>query len=126
MSRYLLSTGLACMLACLCGEVRAEVNGEVSLGIVSDYRYRGLSLSGGDPALQAGFAWDHEDGWYAGLFAAGTRIGGEHGLQAVSYLGAHGGWTAGAAGKRASSTSRSSRTTSSRPSTSCRWPACRS
>ena len=88
MSRYLLLTGLACMLACLCGKVRAEVNfGEVNLGIVSDYRYRGLSLTDGDPALQAGFAWDHEDGWYAGLFAAGTRIGGEHGLQAVSYLG---------------------------------------
>ena len=83
MSRYLLLSGLACVLACLCGKARAEA----SLGIVSDYRYRGVSLSGGDPALQAGFAWDHDAGWYAGVFAAGTRIGGERGLQAVSYLG---------------------------------------
>lgn len=83
MSRHLLLTGLACALACLCGDVRAEV----SLGVVSDYRYRGVSLSGGDPAMQAGFAWGHDDGWYAGLSAAGTRIGSERGLQVVSYLG---------------------------------------
>lgn len=80
MSRYLL---LACVLACPCGDARAEV----SFGIVSDFRYRGLSLTDGDPAVQAGFAWDHDAGWYAGVSAASTRIGGERGLQAVSWLG---------------------------------------
>lgn len=83
MSRTLLPTGLACVLACLHGGARAEV----TLGVVSDYRYRGVSLTDGDPALQAGLAWDRDDGWYAGLFAANTRIGSERGLQTVSYLG---------------------------------------
>ena len=83
MSRSVLSTGLACVLACLCRSAHAEV----SLGIVSDYRYRGLSLTDGHPALQGGFAWDHQRGWYAGVFASGTRIGNERGVQAVWYLG---------------------------------------
>lgn len=83
MSRYLLLPGLACVLACACADARAEI----SLGIVSDYRYRGLSLTDGNPAAQAGFAWDHDENWYAGVFAASTRIDGERGLQVVSYLG---------------------------------------
>ena len=60
---------------------------ENSFGIVSDYRYRGLSLSDGEPGLQAGLVWDRDDGWYAGVFAATTRIGGRDGVQAISYLG---------------------------------------
>ncbi|HEX2083506.1 MAG TPA: TorF family putative porin [Xanthomonadaceae bacterium] len=83
MSRTLLPIGLACVLACLHGGARAEV----TLGVVSDYRYRGVSLTDGVPALQAGLAWDRDDGWYAGVFAANTRIGSERGLQTVSYLG---------------------------------------
>ncbi len=83
MSRYLPPTVLACVLACFGADVRAEV----SLGIVSDYRYRGVSLSDGDPALQAGAVLNRDDGWYAGLFAASTRIGDARGLHLVSYAG---------------------------------------
>jgi uncharacterized protein (TIGR02001 family) len=44
------------------------------LSFVSDYRYRGVSLSTGDPALQASFAYDHPSGWYAGLFASNVAF----------------------------------------------------
>jgi len=44
------------------------------LSLVSDYRYRGVSLSAGDPALQASFAYDHPSGFYAGLFASSVAF----------------------------------------------------
>jgi hypothetical protein len=57
---------------CAC-DALAQVSG--SVGIVSDYRYRGYSLSGGDPAVQASVAWDRDSGAYAGLFASGAADG---------------------------------------------------
>jgi len=36
----------------------------------SDYRFRGISQSNGDPALQATAVLDHESGFYAGGFAS--------------------------------------------------------
>lgn len=36
----------------------------------SDYRFRGISQSNGDPALQALLSADHVSGFYAGLFAS--------------------------------------------------------
>ena len=84
MPRFAPLTGLLLSIAaCACADARAEN----SFGIVSDYRYRGLSLSDGEPGLQAGLVWDRDDGWYAGVFAATTRIGGRDGVQAISYLG---------------------------------------
>ena len=63
----------------------AQVSGEVSLR--SDYRYRGLSLTDGRPALQAGVAYDGRQGHYAGLFASTVRHGrGPHTLW-LPYLG---------------------------------------
>ena len=38
--------------------------------VVSDYRFRGLSQSAGDPALQGSLRVDHESGFYAGLWAS--------------------------------------------------------
>lgn len=40
---------------------------EAYAGAVSDYRYRGLSLSGEDPALQAGVTAAHRSGFYASV-----------------------------------------------------------
>lgn len=37
---------------------------------MSDYRFRGNSLSEGKPALQANVAYDGKSGWYAGQFAS--------------------------------------------------------
>ena len=46
------------------------VTGNVAL--VSDYRFRGISLSGGDPALQGSINLNHESGLYAGIFDVGN------------------------------------------------------
>jgi uncharacterized protein (TIGR02001 family) len=58
-------------LAGLCWAAPAaavELSGEI--GAVSDYRFRGVSLSGGHPAVQASVTAEHESGLYAGLWAS--------------------------------------------------------
>lgn len=69
------------------GTACAQVSARVSL--VSDYRFRGVSLSDERPALQASIAYDHADGGYAGVFASSVRIGPDYGTQAqlVPYVG---------------------------------------
>ncbi|WP_308514437.1 TorF family putative porin [Sphingomonas flavescens] len=49
----------------------ADLSGEV--GVVSDYRYRGLSLSEADPALHASLNLDLGKGAYAGLWASSIK-----------------------------------------------------
>jgi uncharacterized protein (TIGR02001 family) len=44
------------------------VTGNVSL--VSDYRFRGVSLSAGDPAIQGGVTVTHESGLYVGTWSS--------------------------------------------------------
>lgn len=44
------------------------VTGNVAL--VTDYRFRGLSLSGGDPAVQGSINVNHSSGLYAGVWAS--------------------------------------------------------
>lgn len=62
----------AAILFALAGfDVRAQVSG--SLSLVSDYRFRGVSLSDGHPELQLSLAYDSPVGWYAGAFASGMR-----------------------------------------------------
>lgn len=41
-----------------------------SVGLVSDYRFRGVSLSGGDPAIQGGATITHESGFYVGTWGS--------------------------------------------------------
>jgi uncharacterized protein (TIGR02001 family) len=60
---------VACIAAT--GAAHAQVSG--SVGVVSDYRYRGYSLSAGDPAVQASIAWDGASGAYAGLFGSSVH-----------------------------------------------------
>ena len=45
-----------------------SISGDVAL--VSDYRFRGVSLSGKDPALQGGLTISHEGGLYAGAWGS--------------------------------------------------------
>lgn len=74
---------LACVLIVVADDSRAAV----SLTLLSDYRYRGASLSDGKPALMGGLVWDATEHWYAGGVLATTRIAGAPGVQAVSYFG---------------------------------------
>ena len=53
------------------GVAAAEVSGHVAL--MSDYRYRGESLSGGRPAVQAGGSYDHPSGLFLGALASTVR-----------------------------------------------------
>jgi uncharacterized protein (TIGR02001 family) len=59
----------------------AEVSGNV--GLVSDYRYRGLSLSRGHPALQGEVLLEHASGLYADLWV--STLG--HGTETEFQLG---------------------------------------
>lgn len=45
-----------------------DVSGEV--GVVSDYRYRGVSLSNRNPALQASMTIEHDSGLYATVWSS--------------------------------------------------------
>jgi uncharacterized protein (TIGR02001 family) len=44
------------------------VSGEA--GLVSDYRYRGVSLSNGNPSLQASMTLEHDSGLYATMWSS--------------------------------------------------------
>lgn len=54
---------------CLAG---AQVSG--TLTAVSDYRYRGISLSDKKPAAQIGATYDHSSGWYIGAFGSTVEL----------------------------------------------------
>jgi uncharacterized protein (TIGR02001 family) len=67
-------------------EALAQLSGSASL--LSDYRYRGVSLSQNKPAAQLAIAYDHASGWYGGAFASSVQLGYPHReLQAVSFTG---------------------------------------
>jgi len=65
----------------------AQFTGTVSL--VSDYRFRGVSLSQEKPAAQAGIGYDHPSGWYAGVFGSTVQLADASAttVQSVAYLG---------------------------------------
>jgi uncharacterized protein (TIGR02001 family) len=41
-----------------------------NVGLVSDYLYRGISQTGGKPAIQGGFDYAHTSGFYAGVWGS--------------------------------------------------------
>ena len=47
-----------------------------SVGVVTDYRFRGVSLSGGDPAIQGGATITHDSGFYVGTWGSSIDDGG--------------------------------------------------
>lgn len=63
-----------------------------NVAIVSDYRFRGVSLSGGDPAIQGGIDLAHESGFYAGTWASSIDDGGTDLLGDVE-LDIYAGWS---------------------------------
>lgn len=80
--------GAVALWTLLCAsEACAQVSGSVTL--VSDYRYRGISLSDGRPTAQLSVAYDRPDGWYMGAFASRVRLRPRAGseTQLLTYLG---------------------------------------
>jgi uncharacterized protein (TIGR02001 family) len=59
---------------------------------VTDYRFRGLSASGGDPAIQGSINLNHASGFYAGAWASSIDDGGTDVLGEVE-LDLYAGWT---------------------------------
>jgi uncharacterized protein (TIGR02001 family) len=51
-------------------EAEGPIDVSVTLAAVSDYRFRGISLSDKDPAFQPGITISHESGLYAGVWAS--------------------------------------------------------
>jgi uncharacterized protein (TIGR02001 family) len=68
---------------------------DVSVSVMSDYRFRGWSLSGEDPAVQLDASATHESGFYAGVFASSIEAygGDEEGTGATVELDYYGGWS---------------------------------
>lgn len=64
------------------------ISGNVAL--TSDYRFRGVSLSAGDIALQGGIDVVHESGFYVGTWASSIQGGTPYG---EVELDVYGGWT---------------------------------
>ena len=63
---------VALWFALVAANVSAQVSG--SLALVSDYRFRGVSLSHNKPAAQLGAVYDDARGWYAGAFASTVQF----------------------------------------------------
>jgi uncharacterized protein (TIGR02001 family) len=59
------------ILACSGPATAAELSGDV--GLVSDYRFRGISLSSGQPAVQASLSLEGESGLHLGIWASTIR-----------------------------------------------------
>ena len=64
---------VATLALCACASgAGAQVSG--TLTGVTDYRYRGNTLTDREPAAQVGFAYDDPKGWYAGVFGSQVRL----------------------------------------------------
>lgn len=64
------------------------ITGNVAL--VTDYRFRGLSLSGGDVAIQGGININHSSGFYVGTWGSSLEDSAVYGHTEVDVFG---GWT---------------------------------
>jgi uncharacterized protein (TIGR02001 family) len=60
--------------AWLLAQSAATAQTGASIGVTTDYRYRGVSLSDERPALRLGLSHDVPDGWYAGASLATVRL----------------------------------------------------
>jgi uncharacterized protein (TIGR02001 family) len=96
-----LSQGLAALvLLASASMAHAELTG--NLTAVSDYNWRGISQSAGDPAIQGGIDWASDNGFYAGTWASNVDFGDEAGadIEVDLYAGFGGGeevtWNVGA------------------------------
>jgi uncharacterized protein (TIGR02001 family) len=73
-------------LVLLASDAAAQISGSVA--VLSDIRFRGISLTDRGPGVEAGVAYDHATGLYAGALAATVRLdGGSPQLGAQAYAG---------------------------------------
>ncbi|MFT3811549.1 MAG: TorF family putative porin [Micropepsaceae bacterium] len=89
MKRLLMTAAAA---ACLAGSSVAEDESPWSvsgtIGVASNYMFRGITQSNGDPALQAGVTVAHNGGFYAGFWGSSIDFGdGESELELDPFIG---------------------------------------
>lgn len=70
-----LTHGLAGAIALSFAAMTAQAEITGTLGAVSDYDFRGVSLSAKDPAVQGSLDYAHESGFYAGAWASNIDYG---------------------------------------------------
>ncbi len=70
-------------------ESDSPVSVSANVALVTDYRFRGVSLSGGDPAIQGGIDLGLPSGFYVGTWASSID-GGAYGSQELDL---YGGWS---------------------------------
>jgi uncharacterized protein (TIGR02001 family) len=83
----------ALVLASLAGvatEVQADISANVAL--VSDYRFRGISQSNEDPAIQGGFDYAFENGFYVGTWGSSVDFDSNVDFDGSLELDFYGGW----------------------------------
>ncbi len=80
----ILGAAITLLPLCHAGPVRAQIGASLSLD--SDYRFRGVSLSQGQPTLSLDIAYDHPSGAYAGASAIAVRTT-HSGAQLLGYTG---------------------------------------
>ena len=91
---FLVGTALAATPAFAQDEETEESSISVAgnVAIVSDYRFRGVSLSAGDPAIQGGVTVSHDSGFYIGAWGSSIDDGGLETYGEME-LDLFGGWT---------------------------------
>lgn len=68
----------------------ADITITGNVALVTDYRFRGLSLSGGDAAIQGGINVNHSSGFYVGVWGSSLEDSALYGHTEVDVFG---GWT---------------------------------
>lgn len=79
-----IATAGAVLLLCA-GAAAAQVGGNIAL--LSDYRFRGVSMSDGHPVPQLTLNYDDPDSWYWGVQASGASLHERGGTQLIAYAG---------------------------------------
>ena len=88
----LLSTGIAVATPALADETAPPSEFTISGNVVlaTDYRFRGLSLSGGDMAIQGTINVNHSSGFYVGAWGSNLEDSAVYGNMELDV---YGGWT---------------------------------
>lgn len=71
-------------------EESGPITVSANAALTTDYRFRGVSLSGGDPAIQGGVDVAHESGFYVGVWASSIDGGDLYGEMEFDI---YGGWS---------------------------------
>ncbi|MCJ2183240.1 TorF family putative porin [Novosphingobium sp. 1949] len=71
-------------------EKSSDITVSANVALTTDYRFRGVSLSGGDVAIQGGFDVSHSSGFYVGTWASSLEEDNGYGSTEVDI---YGGWT---------------------------------